>query len=105
MIGYGSGVWIPGRPAALFGRTPAMIEPVEEIPGQNGHPNWKVNMFIGLGLVAIGIAMVCSVVAAVYGVIVIAIGGTWAIGASLIGAAQDRADEKRGIHHDHLAGT
>ena len=82
-----------------------MIQPHEEVPGEYGHPRWKLNMFIGLALCVVGIALIGSVVGIVYGAIVLAIGAAWAVGACIVGTMQERADAKRGVQGDGVHDT
>ena len=72
-----------------------MIEPREEVPGEFGHPVWKINAFAGLLLCVVGIVMMVSVYLFVFGMIVTGIGIAWAVLACIVGMMQERSETNR----------
>jgi uncharacterized membrane protein HdeD (DUF308 family) len=75
-----------------------VIQPTEEVPGEYGHPRWKLNVFVGLLLCVLGVLMMVSVYLLVYGVAVLALGIAWAVTACIVGLMQERGDAR----HKHV---
>jgi uncharacterized membrane protein len=77
-----------------------MIQPHEEVPGERGHPAWKLNVFAAIIVCVIGIAMLVSVSLMVYGAVVLAVGVVWGVIACIVGMMQERATPS-GEHLSH----